>query len=130
MGGGGVWNPRINDPRTAYHTLQVFHLEHTVTCFLSHQNAGDTTFIRFYFLTCHHTLYLVRWKGHGEEDDSWEPLEHLTSCRELVEACAERERDRSLSRTIGLAALFMQCLSIFIHPLCLICPHGMWCINV
>ena len=42
------------------------------------------------------------WKGESEDDDSWEPLEHLTSCQELVEAFEERERDRSLSRTIGL----------------------------
>ena len=47
-------------------------------------------------------LYLVRWKGYGEDDDSWEPLEQLTSCRELVAAFEERGRDRSLSRTIGL----------------------------
>ena len=47
-------------------------------------------------------LYLVRWKGYSGDDDSWEPLEHLTSCRELVEAFEECERDRSLSRTIGL----------------------------
>ena len=47
-------------------------------------------------------LYLVCWKGYSGEDDSWEPLEHFTSCRELVEAFEEREQDHSLSRTIGL----------------------------
>ena len=52
----------------------------------------------------HHgkALYLVHWKGYSEDDDSWESLEHLTSGRELVEAFEERERDRSLPRTIGL----------------------------
>ena len=52
-------------------------------------------------ILCNQALYM---KGYSEDDDSLEPLEHLTltSCRELVDAFEERERDRSLLRTIGL----------------------------
>ena len=30
--------------------------------------------------------YLVRWKGLGKEDDSWEPCTNLTAAKELVSA--------------------------------------------
>lgn len=30
-------------------------------------------------------LYLVRWKGYGSKDDTWEPIDHLTSVRDLIE---------------------------------------------
>ena len=30
-------------------------------------------------------VYLVRWRGHGEEHDSWEPRDNLSECLELVE---------------------------------------------
>ncbi|XP_064611194.1 chromodomain Y-like protein [Liolophura sinensis] len=29
--------------------------------------------------------YLIRWKDFGPEDDSWEPVQNLTHCRDLVE---------------------------------------------
>ena len=46
--------------------------------------------------------YLVRWKGCGEEEDSWEPLAHLTGCQELVDTLEASERDRSMVRSVGL----------------------------
>jgi len=30
------------------------------------------------------THYLVRWQGHDSTADSWEPVEHLTHCRERI----------------------------------------------
>ena len=47
-------------------------------------------------------LYLVRWKGCGKEDDSWEPVAHLTGCKELVDAFEASERNRSVVRSVGL----------------------------
>ena len=47
-------------------------------------------------------LYLVRWKGCEEEEDSWEPLAHLTGNQELVDAFEASERDRFMVRSAGL----------------------------
>lgn len=30
--------------------------------------------------------YLVRWEGFTSEDDTWEPVEHLTKCASRIEA--------------------------------------------
>lgn len=35
-------------------------------------------------------LYLVTWKGFGEEDNSWQPAANLTGCQELVEEFHKR----------------------------------------
>ncbi|KAL5505710.1 hypothetical protein EMCRGX_G007190 [Ephydatia muelleri] len=37
--------------------------------------------------------WLVRWKGFGHDDDTWEPLEHLSGCEQYI-ARFEEERDR------------------------------------
>ena len=29
--------------------------------------------------------YLVRWVGHGQQEDSWEPANHLANAKELVQ---------------------------------------------
>ena len=34
--------------------------------------------------------YLVKWKGYGEEEQSWEPLPHLTNAKELIEEYHEK----------------------------------------
>ena len=101
-----------------------------MTCFLNHQKkpvSVTALFSIFIFqlkitflgpmTKVHHgkALYLVRWKGYGEEDDSWEPLEHLTSCRELVEAFEKCERDRSLCEpsVLGCGTLNVMPLDIY-----------------
>ncbi len=28
--------------------------------------------------------YLVRWKGFGQEEDSWEPVKNLRGCQSLI----------------------------------------------
>eukprot|EP00117_Sycon_ciliatum_P000251 scpid13903/ scgid6390/ len=35
----------------------------------------------------------VRWKGYGEEENSWEPLKNLSGCHELVEEYARSNSD-------------------------------------
>lgn len=34
--------------------------------------------------------YLVRWKNYGEEDDTWEPIENLQDCDEVLQDFNER----------------------------------------
>ncbi|KAL8429499.1 hypothetical protein Efla_004896 [Eimeria flavescens] len=43
--------------------------------------------------------YLVKWEGYPDEDITWEPIQHLDSCRDLLRAFhADRTRQRRPSR--------------------------------
>lgn len=42
------------------------------------------------------TKYLVKWKGWSNDDNTWEPIEHLEGCQELLIEFLEREeREKS-----------------------------------
>jgi hypothetical protein len=42
--------------------------------------------------------YLVRWKGYGPQEDSWEPADDLPNCQELVQEFEERHRPAKKAR--------------------------------
>jgi hypothetical protein len=39
-------------------------------------------------------LYRVKWAGYREEESTWEPLEHLEECRDLVLAFDQQQRPK------------------------------------
>jgi len=47
--------------------------------------------------------FLIRWKGHGDEDDSWEPEENL-ACPEMIEKFMEKFEKRLLASEKTLRA--------------------------
>ena len=38
--------------------------------------------------------YLIHWKGYGHNEDTWEPLKHLTHCQQLIQQFHLRHPDR------------------------------------
>jgi hypothetical protein len=44
--------------------------------------------------------YLVRWEGHGPENDTWLPEEEMEFSRELVEEFERAERDKMQVRVV------------------------------
>ena len=40
------------------------------------------------------TQWLVKWKGYENRDNTWEPLEHLAGCEDMIVEFHERERTR------------------------------------
>jgi hypothetical protein len=43
--------------------------------------------------------WLVKWKGYGNEDNTWEPKENLTHCQTAMETFYRRETQKKLGRT-------------------------------
>ena len=44
------------------------------------------------------TMYKVRWKGYGPEEDTWEPIENLESCLDIVEEYTNRLAEMARKR--------------------------------
>ena len=40
--------------------------------------------------------YLVRWKGYGPEEDTWEPNENLITCQKLLDDFWKEKEHRML----------------------------------
>jgi hypothetical protein len=55
----------------------------------------------------------VRWKGFGEDEDTWEPEENLFDCKNVLDEYWEKSRKNKQTKVekIGL------CLSFLVEPL-------------
>jgi hypothetical protein len=45
--------------------------------------------------------YLVSWEGYGEEDNTWEPYEHLKHCTQKLADYRERLKQKALRSRKG-----------------------------
>ena len=45
-----------------------------------------------FFLKDGTMFYKVRWEGYGSEEDSWEPIDNLLTCQELVDNYWEQKK--------------------------------------
>ena len=43
-------------------------------------------------------MYKVRWKGYGPEEDTWEPIDNLESCLDVVEEYNQRQSELARKR--------------------------------
>jgi hypothetical protein len=62
--------------------------EYEVEKILDHRKRGRTT------------QYLVRWKGYGRDDDTWEPADNLKNAKEKI-----KEYEKTLTKSIRVADL-------------------------
>jgi hypothetical protein len=43
--------------------------------------------------------YLVKWKGYSQEENTWEPLRHLSNCPEKIAQFHQRHPDQGVTQT-------------------------------
>ena len=48
------------------------------------------------------TQFQVKWKGYDNKDNTWEPIEHLAGCEDMISEFNEREALRGLQHRLSL----------------------------